>query len=224
MAAPAQAMVAQKPAKSSAEASTPVASSSSQSAANSGTHRLSPLLDLGVIRSEHEHLRLHVPMEIKEKIWKGTYIVIFDLLVANRRERFNDQGAQLACYQNRIVGAHDEYGDIDWKDYDREFRWIKEYKPDLGWDQIDIIAWLQFTNRPYGNGLLPFRASSGATTGPPGGSSARKWASWDFNRRSCTRPAGTCRFKHCCSFYGQSSHLESNCLKKSKDRGNKKQD
>ncbi|KAJ1184950.1 hypothetical protein NDU88_001746 [Pleurodeles waltl] len=160
MAAPAPAIVAQQPAKSSAEANIPVTSSLSQSAADSGTRRLSPLLDLGDIRSEHEHLGLHVPMEIKEKIWKGTYIEIFYLLV-DRPERdevkhckecahsrecghglhkrrieeslnnwvrafsiyqsiiaecFNDQGAQLACYQNRIVSAHDEYGGTAWKD------------------------------------------------------------------------------------------------------------
>ncbi|KAJ1163622.1 hypothetical protein NDU88_004078 [Pleurodeles waltl] len=81
MAAPAAAIDAQQPAKSSAEANTTVASSSSHSAADSGMRPLSPLLDLGDIRSEHERLGLLVPMEIKEKIWKCTYIDIFDLLV-----------------------------------------------------------------------------------------------------------------------------------------------
>ncbi|KAJ1117903.1 hypothetical protein NDU88_006099 [Pleurodeles waltl] len=168
--------------------------------------------NLGDIRSEHERLGLHVPMEIKEKIWKGAYIDIFDLLV-DRPERdevkhckesahsrdcghgphkrkveeslnnwvrafsicqsiiaecLNDQGALLACYQNRIAGAHDEYGGTAWKDYDREFRRIKANKPGLGWDQIDIIAWLRFTNRPHGNRLQPFSARSGAASGPPG--------------------------------------------------------
>ncbi|KAJ1114115.1 hypothetical protein NDU88_002354 [Pleurodeles waltl] len=150
-----------------------------------------PLLDLGDIHSEHERLGLHVPMEVKEKIWKGTYTDIFDLLVdksekdefkrckecAHSKEcghwphkrkveetlnnwvrtsstfqaiiadRFNDQGAQLACYQNRIVGAHDEYGGTAWNDYDKELRRIKANKPSLVWDKIGIIAWLQFTNR-----------------------------------------------------------------------------
>ncbi|KAJ1141687.1 hypothetical protein NDU88_008015 [Pleurodeles waltl] len=163
MATPAPAMVAQQPGKSSAEANTPVAASSNQSAADSGTRLLSPLLDLSDIHSEHERLGLHVPMEIKEKIWKGTDIDIFDLLVdrpekdevkrckecAHSREcghgphkrkvekslnnwlraftvyqtivaeHINDQGAQLACYQNRIVGAHDECGGTAWKDYDK---------------------------------------------------------------------------------------------------------
>ncbi|KAJ1181429.1 hypothetical protein NDU88_006636 [Pleurodeles waltl] len=86
MAAPAPARVAQQPAKSSAVASTPMASSSSQSAADSGTRHLSPLLDLGDICCEHEGLGLHVHMVIKEKIWKGAYIDIFDLLVG-RPER-----------------------------------------------------------------------------------------------------------------------------------------
>ncbi|KAJ1162145.1 hypothetical protein NDU88_002621 [Pleurodeles waltl] len=197
MAVSALAIAVQQPAKSSVEANTPVASLSSQSVADSGTRCLPPLLDLGDIRSEHEHPGLHVPMEVKEKIWKGAYIDIFDLLVdrperdevkrcqecAHSREcchgphkrkveeslnnwvrafsiyqsiiadRFNDQGAQVACYQNRIVGAHDEYGGTFWTDYDREFRRINANKPSLGWDQIDIIGWLRFTNQPHGNGL-----------------------------------------------------------------------
>ncbi|KAJ1089628.1 hypothetical protein NDU88_002777 [Pleurodeles waltl] len=239
VAAPAPAIVAHQPAKSSVEGNTPVASSSSQSAADSGTRCLSPLLDLSDIRSEHEHLGLHVPMEIKEKIWKGTYIGIFDLQV-DRPERdevkrctecalsrecghaphkrkvkeplnnwvkafsiyqsitaehFNDQGAKLACYQNRIVGARDKYGGTAWMDYDRAFRRIKVNKQGLGWDQIDIIAWLWFTNRPHGNGLQPFRASSGAASGPQGGSSAKKGTFWDFNKRTYTRPVGTRLFK-----------------------------
>ncbi|KAJ1124340.1 hypothetical protein NDU88_002801 [Pleurodeles waltl] len=146
VAATVPAIAAQQPAKASAEANTSVASSSSQ--------LLVPLLNVGDIRSEHERLRLHVYMEVKEKIWKGAYTDIFYLLVdrlergevkrckecAHSREcghgphkrkveeslknwvtafsiyqsiiaeRFNNQGSQLACYQNRIVSAHDEYG------------------------------------------------------------------------------------------------------------------
>ncbi|KAJ1205513.1 hypothetical protein NDU88_000947 [Pleurodeles waltl] len=172
------AVAAQQLAKTSAGANTSVASSSIQTTADSGICHLSPLLDLGDIRSEHEHLGLNVPMEVKEKIWKGAYIDIFDLLVdrsekdeVKRRrecahsrecgywphkrkveashnnwarafsadqaiiaERFNDQGAQLACYQNRIVSAHDEYGDTSWKDYDKEIRRIKANMPSPCWD------------------------------------------------------------------------------------------
>ncbi|KAJ1218792.1 hypothetical protein NDU88_006364 [Pleurodeles waltl] len=131
---------------------------------------------LGDICSEHEQLGLHVSMEVKEKIWKGAYIVIFDLEMdkygkekvksckecahsrdcgnwthrktvdkplvnsvsvfstyqAIAAEHFNDLGAQLAYYQNRIVGAHDEYGGTAWKDYDEEFRWIKANRATLG--------------------------------------------------------------------------------------------
>ncbi|KAJ1213151.1 hypothetical protein NDU88_000790 [Pleurodeles waltl] len=38
-------------------------------------------MGLGDIRSEHERLGLHVPSEVTEKIWKGAYVDIFDLLV-----------------------------------------------------------------------------------------------------------------------------------------------
>ncbi|KAJ1084165.1 hypothetical protein NDU88_004317 [Pleurodeles waltl] len=97
-------------------------------------------------------------LEVREKISKGDYIDIFDLLVnqadkeevrrckecAHSRECgpqrkrveeslsnwvrafsiyqailaecFSDLGAQLACYRNRIVGAHDEYGGTAWKE------------------------------------------------------------------------------------------------------------
>ncbi|KAJ1180019.1 hypothetical protein NDU88_005247 [Pleurodeles waltl] len=55
-------------------------------------------------------------------------------------------GAQLACYQNRIIGERDEYGDMAWKEYD-EYRRIKANRLTLGWDEIDIITWLQYMNQ-----------------------------------------------------------------------------
>ncbi|KAJ1098687.1 hypothetical protein NDU88_003794 [Pleurodeles waltl] len=168
VATPVPALDAQHPAKASAEASSSVASSSIQTTVDSGTHHLPPLLDLGDIRSEHARLGLHVPMEVKEKIWKGAYIDIFDPLVDksekdevkrckecahswecgywphNRRVEESQknwvrafstfQAIIAACYQNRIVGAHDEYGGTAWKEYDKEFRRIKANKPSLGWD------------------------------------------------------------------------------------------
>ena len=39
-----------------------------------------PMLSLDDVRSEHAQLGLHVSMEVKEKIWKGAYVDIFDLL------------------------------------------------------------------------------------------------------------------------------------------------
>ncbi|KAJ1154036.1 hypothetical protein NDU88_006793 [Pleurodeles waltl] len=148
-------------------------SSLARGTTSSGTGHASPLMDLGDIRSEHEQLGLHIPLEVREKIWKVAYIDIFDLLIdkadkeevkhckecAHSREcghgpqrrkvqkslskwvrafsiyqailaeRFSDLGAQLACYQNRIVGAHHEYGGTAWKEYDKEFRRIKTNKP-----------------------------------------------------------------------------------------------
>ncbi|KAJ1194095.1 hypothetical protein NDU88_003390 [Pleurodeles waltl] len=128
-----------------------LASLPAQGMANTGTGPSSPPMGQGDIRSEHEHLQLHVPMEVKEKIWKEAYVNIFDLLVdksdkeevkrskesaqsqvcchwsqkkkvveilvnwvtgfltcqAILAKRFNDMGAELACYQKRIVGAHE---------------------------------------------------------------------------------------------------------------------
>ncbi|KAJ1152248.1 hypothetical protein NDU88_005024 [Pleurodeles waltl] len=236
--------------------------------ASAGTGHPSPLTGLGDICSEHEQLGLHVPVEVREKIWKGAYIDIFDLLVdkaeneevrrckecAHSREcghgpqrrrveeslsnwvrafsiyqailaeRFSGLTAQLACYQNWIVGAHDEYGGTAWKEYDNEFRRIKAYKPSLAWDQIHIITWLHYTNCTQGPGQQPFHGPAGMGSGASGGTGAKKGACWDFNRRTCSRSPGTCRFKHCCSFCGQASHPEFKCFKKSRDKGAKKQD
>ncbi|KAJ1207985.1 hypothetical protein NDU88_003375 [Pleurodeles waltl] len=52
-----------------------------QGTASAGTGHPSPLTDLGDIFLEHEQLGRHVPIEVKEKIWKGAYIDIFNLLV-----------------------------------------------------------------------------------------------------------------------------------------------
>ncbi|KAJ1143424.1 hypothetical protein NDU88_009733 [Pleurodeles waltl] len=113
-----------------------------QGAATTGTGPFLCLMGLGDIHSEHEQFGFHVSMEVKEKIWKGAYEDIFDLLADKSEEEeakrckecsyprgcghsthkkkvdttlqaimadcFNDLGVQLACYQNRFVGAHDE--------------------------------------------------------------------------------------------------------------------
>ncbi|KAJ1201934.1 hypothetical protein NDU88_005738 [Pleurodeles waltl] len=243
-----------------------VTTSVAQGSASAGTGHPSPLTGLGDICSEHEQLGLHVPVEVREKIWKGAYIDIFDLLVdkaekeevwrckecthlrdcghgpQRRRveeslsnwvrvfsiyqailaERFSDLGAQLACYQNRIVGAHDEYGGTALKKY-KEFKRIKAYKPSLAWDQIHIITWLRYTNRTQGPGQQPFRGPAGTGAGASGGYWGQEGGHWDFNWRTCSRSPGTCRLKHCCSFCGQASHPEFKCFK-SQDKGAKNQD
>ncbi|KAJ1094388.1 hypothetical protein NDU88_007465 [Pleurodeles waltl] len=51
-----------------------------QGTANSGTGASLPPMGPGDIRSEHERLGLHVPLEVKEKIWKGADADI-DMLV-----------------------------------------------------------------------------------------------------------------------------------------------
>ncbi|KAJ1168989.1 hypothetical protein NDU88_000901 [Pleurodeles waltl] len=88
-------------------------------------------------------------------------------------EHFNDLGAQLACYQNRIVGAHDAYSGTAFKDFDKRFGRVKANRPILGWDQIDIITWLQFINQPHSATEQPFRARLGLPV-------ARHPISWDL--------------------------------------------
>ena len=39
-----------------------------------------PILSLAHVRSEHSQLGMHVSMEGKEKIWRGAYVDMFDLL------------------------------------------------------------------------------------------------------------------------------------------------
>ncbi|KAJ1129290.1 hypothetical protein NDU88_007661 [Pleurodeles waltl] len=58
--------------------------------------------DLGDIRCEHERLGWHMPMEVKEEIWKGVDIDIFDLLV-DRPER-NEVKHCKECAHSRECG------------------------------------------------------------------------------------------------------------------------
>ncbi|KAJ1130213.1 hypothetical protein NDU88_008569 [Pleurodeles waltl] len=198
--------------------------------------------------------------DVPQKIWKGAYINIFDLLVdkaeneevwrckecthsrecghgpQRRRveeslsnwvrafsiyqailaERFSDLGAQLACYQNRIVGAHDKYGGTAWKEYDKEFRRIKAYKP---WDQIHIITWLRYTNRTQGLGQHPFRGPAGTGSGASGGTGAKKGACWDFNRCACSRSPGTCVLSTAVPFVARPPAQNSSVLKNCEIKG-----
>ena len=210
-------------------------------------------------------------MEIKEKIWKGAYIDMFELLCDTSEgdgckegkncshtrdcghwlyrkrieetignwvkafsifqaiisEKTGGLAGELACYQNRIMCAHDEFGGTAWRDYDKEFRRIKATRPTPGWDQIDVNSWVCIMKHDkkwegghthpsrtggWSGGPQPFRSGPGA----PGsvGGNFKKGACWDFNQKSCTRPQGVCKFKHHCTYCGGQSHSESRCCKK----------
>ncbi|KAJ1115264.1 hypothetical protein NDU88_003490 [Pleurodeles waltl] len=194
-------------------------------------------------------LAAHVSAETREKIWKGDFVDIFSLIRAKRREiegkekehksssyserkprieenitnwllGFNvfmsillekktELGTSLIYYANKILKAQHTYGGSAWLEYDRDFRWAKVEDPSIGWDQTEVNVWLECVNNKV-PGRQPFR---------PQLSGEKKGSCWAFNRRSCSHPAGTCKFKHNCSFCGHPSHPESKCIKKSKERG-----
>ncbi|KAJ1156491.1 hypothetical protein NDU88_009210 [Pleurodeles waltl] len=194
-------------------------------------------------------LAAHVSAEVKEKIWKGEFVDIFSLIRAKRREvevkeketkssfygerkpkveesitnwlfGFNvfmsvllekkpELGRSLIYYANKIMKAQHTYGGTAWLEYYRDFRWAKVEDPSIGWDQTEVNVWLECVNNK-GSGTLLFR---------PQLSGEKKGSCWAFNRKMCTRPTGTCKFRHNCSFCGHPSHPESKCIKKSKERG-----
>ncbi|KAJ1205847.1 hypothetical protein NDU88_001272 [Pleurodeles waltl] len=194
-------------------------------------------------------LAAHVSAEVKERIWKGEFVDIFALIRAKRREvevkeketksssygerkpkveesitnwlfGFNvfmsvllekkpELGTSLIYYANKIMKAQHTYGGMAWLEYDRDFRWAKVEDPSIGWDQTEVNVWLECVNNKV-SGKLPFR---------PQLSGEKKGSCWAFNRKMCTRPTGTFKFRHNCSFCGHPSHPESKCIKKSKERG-----
>ncbi|KAJ1081348.1 hypothetical protein NDU88_001530 [Pleurodeles waltl] len=194
-------------------------------------------------------LTAHVAAEVKEKIWKGEFVDIFSLIRAKRREAeskdkepkssfFGDRkpkveesitnwlwgfnvfmsvllekktelGSSLICYANKILKAHHTYGGYAWLEYDRDFRWARVEDPSIGWDQTEVNVWLECVNNKV-SGRQPFRTQA---------HSERKGSCWAFNRNGCSRPAGSCKFRHNCSFCGHPSHPESKCIKESKERG-----
>ncbi|KAJ1177252.1 hypothetical protein NDU88_002513 [Pleurodeles waltl] len=194
-------------------------------------------------------LAAHVTTEKREKIWKGDFVDIFSLIRAKRREieakekepksysyverkpkieenitnwlfGFNvfmsillekktELGTSLIYYANKILKAQHTYGGLAWLEYDRDFRWAKVEDPSIGWDQTEVNVWLKCVNNKV-PGRQPFQ---------PQLSGEKKGSCWAFNRKTCSRPAGTCKFKHNCSFCGHPSHPESKCIKKSKERG-----
>ncbi|KAJ1161550.1 hypothetical protein NDU88_002034 [Pleurodeles waltl] len=194
-------------------------------------------------------LAAHVSTETREKIWKGDFVDIFSLIRAKRREievkekehksssyserkpkieenitnwlfGFNvfmsillekktELGTSLIYYANKILKAQHTYRGSAWLEYDRDFRWAKVEDPSIGWEQTEVNVWLECVNNKV-PGRQPFR---------PQLSGEKKGSCWAFNRKTCSRPAGTCKFKHNCSFCGHPSHPESKCIKKSKERG-----
>ncbi|KAJ1084197.1 hypothetical protein NDU88_004349 [Pleurodeles waltl] len=192
-------------------------------------------------------LAAHVSTEVKEKIWKGEFVDIFSLIRAKRTkfegkekepksscyvERkpkieenitnwlfgFNvfmsillrkkpELGTSLIYYENKILKAQHTYGGLAWLEYDRDFRWDKVEDPSIGWDQTEVNVWLECVNNKASG--QPFR---------PQVSGKKKGSCWAFNRKVCSLPAGTCKFRHNCSFCGHPSHPESKCIKKSKER------
>ncbi|KAJ1101170.1 hypothetical protein NDU88_006242 [Pleurodeles waltl] len=186
--------------------------------------------------------------ETREKNWKGDFVDIFSLIRAKRREievkekepksssyverkpkienitnwlfGFNvfmsifleekpELGTSLIYYANNILKAQHTYGGLAWLEYDRDFRWAKVEDPSIGWDQTEVNVWLECVNNKV-SGRQPFR---------PQLSGEKKGSCWAFNRKTCSRPAGTCKFRHNCSFCGHPSHPESKFIKKSKERG-----
>ncbi|KAJ1197583.1 hypothetical protein NDU88_001440 [Pleurodeles waltl] len=127
-------------------------------------------------------------------------------------EKFPELGPQTAYYLNKIVGVHEEFGGTSWKDYDKAFRLKKASNPSMCWDQTDVNAWLHcmMLRKPEANVQSLFRG--------PTASGDRKGACWAFNKRACSRPQGSCKFKHNCSFCGTAGHHEFKCFKKSKEK------
>ncbi|KAJ1084500.1 hypothetical protein NDU88_004647 [Pleurodeles waltl] len=193
-------------------------------------------------------LAAHVASEIKEKIWKGDFVDIFSLVRAKRREieskdkdtkasSYTDKktkieenitnwlfgfnvfmsvmlekkpeiGLSMIFYANKILKAHHMYGGNAWLEYDRDFRWAKVEDPAIGWDQTEVNVWLECVNNKLPS-KQPFRAQY---------PNDKKGSCWAFNRKVCSRPPGTCKFRHSCAFCGHPSHPEFKCLKKPKDK------
>lgn len=118
----------------------------------------------------------------------------------------------LIYYANKILKAHTVHGGTAWLDYDRDFRWAKVEDPDMGWDQTEVNVWLENVNSKAQSTKQPFRTSQG-------GPGEKRGTCWAFNRKVCTWPAGTCKFKHACAVCGHPSHPEFKCNKRSKERG-----
>ncbi|XP_078514615.1 uncharacterized protein LOC144773457 [Lissotriton helveticus] len=164
------------------------------------------------------------------------WIRAFAVLSAITAERPPNVQAEMACYLSRIVGWSDQYTGDAWKEYDVNFRKSKEFNASLAWDKVDSLSWHKqfsgdsvpsqpistvrvFSAKPH----QPFRATQGSEV--PGKSrgtgSEKRGVCWDFNRRTCTRPQGTCRFRHACSICGHPSHPETTCRSKPGNHGHR---
>ncbi|KAJ1145273.1 hypothetical protein NDU88_011564 [Pleurodeles waltl] len=178
----------------------------------------------------------HVSQEVKERIWKGEFVDMFDMRNKRSRrdreesdeksltnwilgftvystvllEKFIELGPQLSCYQHTIVLAHENYSPGAWLEYDTEFRWLKASNPEVRWDQKEVNCWLRCFSGP--------RVPENETF--PG--CGERWKSngvcWAYNENRCTRGAANCKFRHACSFCGLPFHPEYRCYQKAFDQ------
>ncbi|XP_078542429.1 uncharacterized protein LOC144828213 [Lissotriton helveticus] len=122
-------------------------------------------------------------------------------------ERKPELAISLVFYTNKILTAHASLGGSAWLDYDRDFKWAKAVNPSIGWDQVEVNAWLESVHNREQHTKQPFRTSQG-------GPGEKKGTCWAFNKKMCTWPTGQCRFRHACSFCGHPSHPEFKCVKR----------
>ncbi|KAJ1141599.1 hypothetical protein NDU88_007927 [Pleurodeles waltl] len=132
----------------------------------------------------------------------------FNVFMSVMLEKKPEMGMSMICYANKILKAHHMYGGNAWLEYDRDFRWAKVEDPAIGWDQTEVNVWLECVNNKLPS-KQPFRAQY---------SNDKKGSCWAFNRKVCSRPPGTCKFRHSCAFCGHPSHPEFKCLKKPRDK------
>ena len=136
----------------------------------------------------------------------------FNVYMTVMLEKKTELAGSLIFHANRILKAHQEGQGSAWLEYDRDFRWAKVDDPDIGWDQVEVSAWLDSVQFRGGGRQHSFRPQGGDSFRQQYAGGDRKGTCWAFNKKVCMRRP--CRFKHVCSFCGHHPHPESKCNKR----------
>ena len=135
-----------------------------------------------------------------------------------------ERGAEIMQYIHTINNAAMTFAWDNVAHYDYYFRQKMAQKPYKSWAKTFMQLWTVSMVNPIVK-TPGFGSSSHAQnvmTSGSGTGAKKDWreiSCWRFNRNKCTKPPGTCRFEHRCSYCGSFTHIYPACPKKPKKPG-----
>ena len=171
--------------------------------------------------SSKDGMNFWVPAPEKEnkitgiKKWDQAFRIYASIFTQYNPER----GPEIMQYIHTINSAAQNYAWENVAEYDYIFRQKMAQKPYKSWAKAYLQVWTMKMVNPI-NKFQQHSFSSGSTSTQQK-KDWREVSCWRYNRNKCTKPPGTCRFEHRCSYCGSFNHIYPGCPKRPKKNVNK---